>query len=66
MTTVQDQNTCNCPVCDSEVLIKNLANFGLTNLHAAIGCAQFEKLSRILKMKKKIYLEYKKYLSKNI
>ena len=30
MTTVQDQNTCNCPVCDSEVLIKNLANFGLT------------------------------------
>ena len=40
-------------------------NFGLTNLHAAIGCAQFEKLSRILLMKKKIYLEYKKILSKN-
>ena len=30
MTTVQDQNTCNCPICDSEILIKNLATFGLT------------------------------------
>ena len=30
MTTIQDQNTCNCPVCDSEILIKKLASFGLT------------------------------------
>ena len=42
-------------------------NFRLTNLQAAIGCAQFEKLDQIVK--KKIFISnlYKKYLSnKNI
>ncbi len=39
-------------------------NFKLSNLSAAMGVAQLEKLKTILKMKKKVKLNYKKNLSK--
>ena len=38
-------------------------NYRLTNLQAAIGCAQFEKLDQIIKKKIRIANLYKKYLS---
>ena len=38
-------------------------NYRLTNLQAAIGCAQFEKLDQIVKKKIRIANLYKKYLS---
>ena len=40
-------------------------NFGLTNIHAAIGYAQLKKLNKVLLRKKKNCLEYKKLLVKN-
>ena len=36
MATVQDQNTCSCPVCNSEISITNLVEFGLTTEEFAI------------------------------
>ena len=43
-------------------------NYGLTNVHAAIGLAQYENLKKIINKKRKIHLEYKKkfYLNKNV
>jgi len=43
-------------------------NYGLTNVHAAIGLAQYENLKKIIQKKRKVYLEYKKkfFLNKNI
>ena len=40
-------------------------NFGLTNIHAAIGYAQLSKLNKVLLQKKKIFLQYKKNLNSN-
>lgn len=40
-------------------------NFGLTNIHAAIGYAQLSKLNKVLLRKKKIFLQYKKCLNSN-
>ena len=40
-------------------------NFRLTNLQAAVGCAQLNKFSEIKKERQRIYLQYKK-LFKNI
>ena len=40
-------------------------NFGLTNIHAAIGYAQLNKLNKVLLQKKKIFLQYKKSLNSN-
>jgi perosamine synthetase len=37
-------------------------NFRLTNMQAAMGCAQLEFLSNIIEMKKKVYAIYKKEL----
>ena len=39
-------------------------NFRLTNIQAAMGVAQLEKLSKFLEIKKKNYLKYKKEISK--
>lgn len=33
-------------------------NYGMSNIEAAIGCAQLEKINKILYLKKKIYQEY--------
>jgi perosamine synthetase len=43
-------------------------NYGLTNIHAAIGLAQYENLKKIIKRKRKVYLEYKKkfLVNKNV
>ena len=35
-------------------------NYGMSNIHAAIGLGQFEKIKKILKKKEKIFLQYKK------
>ena len=40
-------------------------NFRLTNIHAAIGLAQFEKIKEILLKKKLIHLEYIKQFKEN-
>lgn len=40
-------------------------NFGLSNLHAAIGLAQLLKLKKIIKNKKKIYKSYKEGIKNN-
>ncbi len=40
-------------------------NYGLTNVHAAIGLAQYENLNNIIKKKKKVYLKYKNILKLN-
>jgi perosamine synthetase len=37
-------------------------NFRLTNLQAALGCAQFEKIDEIFEARKKVYLRYKEIL----
>ena len=37
-------------------------NFRLTNLQAAIGCAQLEKRDRVLSDKRRVYNSYRKYL----
>ena len=39
-------------------------NYNLSNVHAAIGCAQFSKLKNYLIKKKKIHLNYEKLLKK--
>ena len=39
-------------------------NYGLSNIHAAIGCAQFNKLKSHLLKKKKIHMIYEKLLKK--
>jgi len=38
-------------------------NFRLTNLQAALGCAQFEKMGEIFEARKKVYLKYKNILN---
>lgn len=38
-------------------------NFRLTNLQAAMGLAQFEKLDSIVMERQRVYTEYKKYLA---
>lgn len=38
-------------------------NFRMTNMQAALGCAQIEKLDQIKKARKRIYDEYKLHLS---
>ena len=40
-------------------------NFRLTNIHAAIGLAQFENIKEILNKKKRKHLEYIKHFKKN-
>ena len=37
----------------------------MTNIHAAIGYAQLNKLNKVLLQKKKIFLQYKKSLNSN-
>jgi len=37
-------------------------NFRLTNIQAALGCAQFEKLDEIVSKRKRVHLQYKKLL----
>ena len=37
-------------------------NFRLTNLQAALGCAQLEKLDHIIRERNRVYSHYKKYL----
>jgi perosamine synthetase len=37
-------------------------NFRLTNIQAALGCAQFKNLSKIISAKRKIYVLYRRYL----
>ncbi len=39
-------------------------NYRLSNVHAAIGLAQIENLEKVLELKKRIHLEYKKRLEK--
>jgi perosamine synthetase len=39
-------------------------NFRLTNMQAALGCAQLEQLDRIVSERKRVYLLYRKYLMK--
>jgi len=38
-------------------------NFRLTNMQAALGCAQLEKIDRIIWERKRVYLTYQNYLS---
>ena len=38
-------------------------NFRLTNMQAALGCAQFEKISEIFEARERVYLRYKEILS---
>lgn len=38
-------------------------NFRLTNLQAALGCAQLEKLDHVIRERNRVYSHYKKYLS---
>lgn len=38
-------------------------NFRLTNLQAALGCAQLEKLDHVIMERNRVYNQYKKYLS---
>ncbi len=38
-------------------------NFRLTNLQAALGCAQFERFEHIVKERKRVHKQYKKALS---
>ena len=40
-------------------------NFRLTNIHAAIGLAQFENIKKILNKKRRVHLEYLKHFKKN-
>ena len=40
-------------------------NYRLTNIQAALGLAQLEKINQYLKSKKLIYLQYKKLISEN-
>lgn len=40
-------------------------NYRMTNLQAAVGCAQFERFNTFLKKRDKISSLYKKYLSQN-
>ena len=40
-------------------------NYKMTNLHAAVGCAQLEKINKILKKKKCLFNAYKKEFHKN-
>lgn len=51
---------------DSTYFIHNEVgyNFKISNLHSAIGIAQFTKIKKILKKKEKIHLMYKKELNK--
>jgi len=37
-------------------------NFRLTNLQAALGCAQLEKLDHVIRERNRVYNQYKKYL----
>ena len=39
-------------------------NYRISNLHAAIGCAQIESIKKILKLKKNIHLQYSKLFNK--
>lgn len=39
-------------------------NFRMTNMQAALGCAQLEKIDQIIFERKRIYASYRKYLSK--
>jgi perosamine synthetase len=41
-------------------------NFRLTNMQAAIGCAQFENINKIIMRRKLIYSWYLKYIDKNL
>ena len=41
-------------------------NFRLTNMQAAIGCAQFENIDKIIIRRKLIYSWYLKYIDKNL
>ena len=38
-------------------------NFRLTNIQAALGCAQFEKIGEIFEARERVYLKYKEILS---
>ena len=38
-------------------------NFRLTNLQAALGCAQLENLDHVIRERNRVYNQYKKYLS---
>lgn len=38
-------------------------NFRLTNLQAAMGCAQLEKIDQIIGERRRVYASYRKYLS---
>jgi len=38
-------------------------NFRLTNLQAALGCAQFEKLPLIIRERERVYIDYRNHLS---
>jgi perosamine synthetase len=38
-------------------------NFRLTNIQAALGCAQFEKIEDIIEARKRVYLKYKNILN---
>lgn len=37
-------------------------NFRLTNIQAALGCAQFEKIGKIIRERKRVHEQYKKHL----
>ena len=39
-------------------------NYRMSNVSAAIGCAQLEKINKILKLKRKNYYMYKNFLGK--
>ena len=41
-------------------------NYRMTNLQAAIGCAQLERIDEILNLKKKIFLFYRNNLNKKV
>lgn len=38
-------------------------NFRLTNLQAALGCAQLERIAQIISARRRVYAAYRKYLS---
>ena len=40
-------------------------NYRLSNISSALGCAQMENIKKILLLKRKLYLQYKKYIKDN-